>query len=440
MSIVKEVANEQNTDEMLLRALERLIQLYTDKTHFIYELLQNAEDAEASNIKFFQFSDRLEVVHNGRPFTKSNLQGLCNIGLSDKTANLNQIGEFGVGFKSVFGICETVQLYSHPSYEDYDDDCENLSLVILDFRKPVEIDDIQIDDGFTTKFVFPYCVERSFCNFKDINTLNEVLSEKLQNLGITTLLFMKNLQSIEYYIDLDNLKTNGIYLLDKKDISDNCKLVSAIGQTDKNEEENVSYIIFSKNIVGLQIGRTIDIAFAVNIDQSGQYVFKETADPYVSVYFPTEKESKLKFIVQGPYRTTPNRSSIPDDDVDNIELANQTAQLLKDSIIQLKEAGILNFSFLNILPINFSDFRNAPLFKNMFFVIKDLLKKEALLPSKSNKYVYACNAKIARKAELTDVYSDALITELINDGKEYYWLPTFLTETSKTYKALYDLF
>ena len=114
MAIADQVLQRQDKDGMLRRALERIIQLYTDKSHFVYELLQNAEDAGASKIKFLQYPDRLVVLHDGHPFSMENLQGLCDIGKSDKINDLNQIGEFGVGFKSVFGICEKVQLYSHP--------------------------------------------------------------------------------------------------------------------------------------------------------------------------------------------------------------------------------------------------------------------------------------------------------------------------------------
>lgn len=115
-NIADRVRTAQDKDGMLRRALERIIQLYTDKSHFVYELLQNAEDAEATSIRFIQHSDRLEVLHDGKPFTSANLQGICDIGKSDKVDNLNQIGEFGVGFKSVFGICDTVRLYSEPAH------------------------------------------------------------------------------------------------------------------------------------------------------------------------------------------------------------------------------------------------------------------------------------------------------------------------------------
>ena len=123
-SIADKVKFAQDKDGMLRRALERIIQLYTDRSHFVYELLQNAEDAQAKSIKFVQYPDRLEVLHDGRPFTAKNLQGLCDIGKSDKVDNLNQIGEFGVGFKSVFGICKTgvagyYILYHSYRYKNY---------------------------------------------------------------------------------------------------------------------------------------------------------------------------------------------------------------------------------------------------------------------------------------------------------------------------------
>lgn len=87
-AIAGQIKSTQDKDGMLRRALERIIQLYTDKSHFVYELLQNAEDAEASRIKFVQYDDRLEVFHDGKPFTSQNLQGLCDIGKSDKADNL----------------------------------------------------------------------------------------------------------------------------------------------------------------------------------------------------------------------------------------------------------------------------------------------------------------------------------------------------------------
>jgi hypothetical protein len=40
--------------------------LYSDPSHFIYELLQNADDAGASEVIFNLTSESLKVTHNGR--------------------------------------------------------------------------------------------------------------------------------------------------------------------------------------------------------------------------------------------------------------------------------------------------------------------------------------------------------------------------------------
>lgn len=443
-SIAEIVKASQDRDGMLRRSLERIIQLYTDKSHFVYELLQNAEDAGANSIRFIQYPDRLEVFHDGRPFTSANLQGLCDIGKSDKTENLNQIGEFGVGFKSVFGICDTVRLYSAPQHfrEAVEDSAGPFAVEILDFTRPENIPEEPLPRAYTTRFVFPYAVGRTFSSFTTVKALTDTLSRKLQNLGITTLLFMKSLELIEYQIELGGDPLRGEYLLDKTEINDHCLMVSALGTAERQKaggapDEIVSYLKFSRP-VGQYAQRTVDIAFPVRVDQDGTYQCMKAPSPYVSVYFPTETESKLDFIVQGPYRTTPNRSSIPAEDEDNILLARETAALLRQSILELKEAGKLNMSFIKALPISEERFASFGLFLPLYEAVRELLGSAAVIPGKSGGYVPARYAKIARQERLAAVFTDSLLTQLIHDGHQYYWLPTFLTETNREYKPVLD--
>lgn len=438
-SVSNQVRLTQNTEEMLRRALERIIQLYTDKSHFVYELLQNAEDAGATRIKFLEKEDRLEVLHNGTPFSVGNLQSLCDIGMSDKSSELNQIGEFGVGFKSVFGICDTVYLYSNPSEKDKKNGFEEFAVVINDFVKPTDIELKKIDEGYTTKFVFPYNLGFNFSGFPSYEKLIEVLSRRLQNLGITTLLFMKHLQAIDYEIDLPGFSDIGSYKLNKERINDHCSFVSARDEsTNKEAGEKESFLIFTRPVKEIKKGQTIDIAFSVETGEDGKWVFKKAKNPFISVYFPTETESKSKFIVQGPYRTTPNRSSVPSDDPDNISLAKQTASLLRDSVLELRDQQKLDYTLLNILPFDEDDFENAPLFIELCHETRNMFEEEDILLGKEESYENCENVKIARASELPEIFSDQLLTELIDDSKEYHWLPTFLTETNTTYKSLYS--
>ena len=442
-NIADRVRTAQDKDGMLRRALERIIQLYTDKSHFVYELLQNAEDAEAKSIRFIQHADCLEVLHDGKPFTSANLQGLCDIGKSDKVDNLNQIGEFGVGFKSVFGICDTVRLYSDPSHFDgkVEGDAVAFAVEIKDFTRPEDIPVEPMPRTYTTRFVFPFAVGHTYSGFKTIPSLTETLARKLQNLGITTLLFMKHLELIEYEIETDEEPITGEYLLDKRNINDHCYLVSALGISEKEKAdpdatEMISYLKFSRKLEKYPL-RTVDIAFPVK-EEKDSYQCIKTPNPYVSVYFPTETESKLDFIVQGPYRTTPNRSSIPSDDADNIYLAKETAILLRESLLELQVAGRLNMSFVKALPIVEDRFDTFDLFFPLYETVRDLFRNAAIIPSKDGKYVYAKYARITRQERLATVFSDELLSQLINDGGAYCWLPTYLTETNREYKHVLD--
>lgn len=59
-------------------------ELYPDKAHFIYELLQNAEDTGATEVSFELTEQKLIFEHNGRPFSEDDVWGITNIGKGTK--------------------------------------------------------------------------------------------------------------------------------------------------------------------------------------------------------------------------------------------------------------------------------------------------------------------------------------------------------------------
>ena len=89
-----------------------LVDQYSDRTHFIFELIQNAEDAGATYVAFSLYQDRLILCHNGKLFTEADIQGICGIRSTKDEPESGKIGRFGIGFKSVYAYTKTPRIYS----------------------------------------------------------------------------------------------------------------------------------------------------------------------------------------------------------------------------------------------------------------------------------------------------------------------------------------
>ena len=91
--------------------------MYTTKFRFIYELIQNADDAQYNSncvptLTFRLRESNVVVESNEEGFTVANVQAICSTGASSKVGQLESTGEKGFGFKSVFGIADKVNVKS----------------------------------------------------------------------------------------------------------------------------------------------------------------------------------------------------------------------------------------------------------------------------------------------------------------------------------------
>ncbi|MFO0607428.1 MAG: transglutaminase domain-containing protein [Polyangiales bacterium] len=86
--------------------------VYTGASHFFDELLQNADDAGATAVSLAVSEREVVVTHDGHPFAPRDVVGVLSVGQSTK--GRGHIGTFGVGFKSVYAVCERPRVYSGP--------------------------------------------------------------------------------------------------------------------------------------------------------------------------------------------------------------------------------------------------------------------------------------------------------------------------------------
>lgn len=90
--------------------------IYTDSKRFIYELLQNADDAscKSGNLDFqIDFiGEYIIVSHKGESFSEIDIKSICSVGDGNKRGDENKTGFKGIGFKSVFAHSEYVIIKS----------------------------------------------------------------------------------------------------------------------------------------------------------------------------------------------------------------------------------------------------------------------------------------------------------------------------------------
>ena len=99
----------------------------TDSQRFIYELLQNADDASNQNNKLDVQIDFIEdfliVSHKGEPFSRIDIESISSAGDGTKTSDANKTGFKGIGFKSVFSHSNCVIIKSKEVCFRYDKSC-----------------------------------------------------------------------------------------------------------------------------------------------------------------------------------------------------------------------------------------------------------------------------------------------------------------------------
>ena len=79
--------------------------------HILSELLQNADDAGATEAAVRIENGVFIFEHNGEDFREEHFASLCRFGYSNKRA-LHTIGFRGIGFKSTFSLGDRVELFT----------------------------------------------------------------------------------------------------------------------------------------------------------------------------------------------------------------------------------------------------------------------------------------------------------------------------------------
>lgn len=382
---------------------------YDDRTHFIFELLQNAEDALARrsdgsckrSVRFHVTHDKLTVSHFGKPFDEADVRGIC--GIAESTKELTAIGRFGIGFKSVYAFTERPEV--HSGKEDF---------VIESFVWPAAASSAARDSDETI-IAIPLKANDA--------TDRAEITAGLKRLGAGALLFLRQIEEIEWSVED---RPSGLYLRSQpENLGNGVRRVAVIGQEEGAPEIEETWLLFSKPVDtgdGVDVGH-VEIAFSILRDKEStrERIEPITRSPLV-VFFPTVLETHLGFLAQGPYRTTPSRDNVPRHDEWNQHCVHETARLLVDTLRWLRDHDLLDTCALRSLPLDRTKFGDGAMFAPLFEATRQALTTEPLLPRFGGGHISARCARLARTQELRELLNPTQLAALFGADEDLSWL------------------
>lgn len=397
-----------------------LTKIYPDNAHFVYELLQNAEDTNATQVSFILKNNGLAFIHNGtRKFEYEDINAITSIANGTSKDDINKIGKFGVGFKSVFAYTDRPQIFS----DDMSFAIEDLVLPIWDISEK-DFRNIFGEDKKENKtyMYFPFKNEQLKCN----NGYNQIRS-RLENIEHTTLLFIKNIKEIQFKIEDNEQSKKNEFILERVEKNHNEIQIADTENTPSSWLRFRQFFTIDENENIIKTDDTtsnlfVSLAFLIKDEKLIPVEPNDNGYGQVSIYFPADKEtSGLRFHIHAPFSSTVARSDINDQPI-NKKLISLLAELFANSILEVKSLGLLTNEIFEILPLR----DELPKFYyEIYEQIRKIYEDEALLiidnvnHSQEIKYANASDCYKVMNKSIKDVFTVGMLNHIYDEKRDF---------------------
>lgn len=351
--------------------------IYSEGQRFIYELIQNADDAsdDSENIVQFAFiEDNLIISHKGREFSEQDIDALTKVGDSTKKNEKNQTGYKGIGFKSVFGRSTNVTIISGGYQFRFQRDSHPP-------KTPWQIIPLWTELSELNPKVSAYLKENHF----SVSTI--IQTDEIESLSYETIQLLENCQILLFLRKLSKITIvkNGITTLSiskELETSINDLYIYAL-VNNKNVSSKWMLIQFTNITIPEEIKSKLQtdpkvpaklkdleqtsISFAAKMD--GNHIRQvQGNESLIYTYLPTKvTEYRFPFLINGSFLTNAPREAIHEDNIWNHFLF-QTAAKHLIKWLELIAKSPYKFEVLNLIPSSSSmvSGKNATFFKNSF--------------------------------------------------------------------------
>ena len=387
---------------------------YSDSNHFVYELLQNAEDEKASSVVIEFYKDRLVFYHNGEPFDENDVIGVSSMLMGTKDRNDAQtIGRFGMGFKSVFKYTDQPEIYSdHEAFviknyllpealdSDWDYQTRKKTLIYPDKEMAGGFYPF-IDSEHLTRIIIPFYKHNGQGQKEYVNG-SDVL-QKLKSLNGEILLFLTWIKDL-YWI---NKETREYAHITKDQVKDDQNLITCRISSLFHREEISRYLKYKKVFDHPEMSSAeVSVAYRVNLQVRNVL---EIEDSPVWVYFPTRENTALPFLIHGSFETAVSREKLMTVSSFNRDLFDQLGDLIAKSMLDLADRKLITQNFLRRIVIPaFQDESNNHTIDGLRTKITEVFEKECIFPDRGGRYRHTSELAIPVPFPLADFVDTAL--------------------------------
>ena len=391
---------------------------YSDSNHFVYELLQNAEDARATRVVIEYHEDKLIFYHNGKPFDEGDVKGVSSMLMGTKDKNdASTIGKFGMGFKSVFKYTYQPEVYSDeeafrienyllpvemPDAWDYQTEKQKLSYEVSDGGRFIPF----ASSEHLTKFIIPFAKKKDDGSIVSVPG-NEVLA-KLEGLTGEILLFLTHIKVL-YWVD----KKTGKYakiMLSEAENDDRLLTCRIEGSAYAGKEEISRYLKYKKVFDHPDMSNAeVSVAYKVNNRANN---INEMAHTDIWVYFPTRDNTDLPFLVHGSFETAVSREKLMTPSTFNDSLFDELGNLIVESLEDLKNRKMITQVFIRrVLIAAFKDEENNNTIPGLKEKVSNSFKQGEYLPDREGGYRAVSDVVMAVPFGIADFYGNSLFAQ-----------------------------
>lgn len=396
---------------------------YSDSNHFVYELIQNAEDTKATCVVFEYHDDKIIFYHDGKPFNEADVIGVSSMLETTKADDAQTIGKFGMGFKSVFKYTCEPEIYSDDEAfriknyllpEEIETDWQYQQQMLSDICYTLNGGEQFVpflNSQHLTKVVLPFQKREKTGEIHRIDGSDIII--KLKALEPEILLFLASIKNL-FWIDKTKNKYEKFSLFEQEDC--NLKICQLKGNATPSTKRysDLYYYKYKKRVVHSKMGNAeVSLAFLTNTQQKSIQKMENTD---IWVYFPTKDKTSLPCLLHGSFETAVSREKLMRPSKFNAVLLNAAVELFAEAILDFKRRELISQNFIRqILMPAFND-ETLPELK---VAITKLFLDNELIPSRSGKLLSCSDVCVSVPFDMADLCKNKYLKDTFVRDKEY---------------------